>query len=113
MEFKDENIKNLRTMLARKLAGFDVQDQAIDKAASLISDMKYPIKRLDICAQGLCLDYFLKREDLVPALSSFVDSGTIRDIKVFPYGILIEDLYHVRLTKEFEGILPVIPSPGR
>jgi hypothetical protein len=100
-ERKGNDAREVRAALARAVATRGVSDKAIDGAAKRLASIKYPIRRIDICAYGICLDYVFDRvdwgilDDLVE-----VEDAIVRGVEVFPLGIPVPDLLHVRVTHE-------------
>ena len=96
----------VRTALARAVADRNISDEFIDAAAKQIATINYPIRGIDICTVGTCVDFFFEGRDWWRDLQeiAMIDEGRLKSIEIFPYGIIDPDLFHVRVTHQFEGI---------
>lgn len=83
----------LSQRLSARLANFRVKDDVIKKLAGGVLVDGLEIKRFDVCAYGICVDYFGK----VPKLDGILAKKDIAHVEVFPYGILNPDYFHVRV----------------
>lgn len=103
-EFSD-----VRAALTRAVAERKIPDDVIDLAAKQIATAKHPIRGLDICAYGICIDYFLDGSDWWRTLPELVqiDGGYLRGIEVFPWGIPFPDIFRVRVTQSLD-VMPQV-----
>lgn len=99
----------IRAALARAVASHEVPDELIDMTAKQLTDVKYQIRGLDVCAYGICIDYFLSDRDWWQALPELirVDAGQVKGIEIFPWGIPWPDLVHVRVTQSLDALAQV------
>jgi hypothetical protein len=98
--------KDLSQRLAKRLANFKLKDDVINKLAGGVVVDGLEIKRLDVCAYGICVDYFTNK---VPRLESILSKRDIARLEVFPYGIINPDSFHVRVgyaVDELQGLRP-------
>lgn len=103
-EFND-----VRVALARAVAERKIPDDVIDLAAKQIATTQHPIRGLDICAYGICIDYFLDSKDwwrILPELVQ-IEGGYLRGIEVFPWGIPFPDIFRVRVTQSLD-VMPQV-----
>jgi hypothetical protein len=103
-EFND-----VRAALARAVAERKIPDDVIDLAAKQIATAQHPIRGLDICAYGICIDYFLDGKDwwrILPELVQ-IEGGYLRGIEVFPWGIPFPDIFRVRVTQSLD-VMPQV-----
>lgn len=102
-------LSHVRAALARAVAEHKIADDVIDVAAKQIATAKHPIRGLDICAYGICIDYFLDGKDwwrTLPELIA-VEGGRLRGIEIFPWGIINPDILHVRVTQNLD-VMPQV-----
>ena len=95
--------KDLSRRLSKRLANFKLKDDAIAKLADRILIDGLELKKFDVCAYGICIDYFT---DKIPKLDSILSRPDIARLEVFPYGIIDWDRFHVRVSygvDEMEG----------
>ncbi|HLO18174.1 MAG TPA: hypothetical protein VK206_25305 [Anaerolineales bacterium] len=103
-EFSD-----VRAALARAVAERKISDDVIDMAAKQIATANEPIRGLDICAYGICIDYFLEGREwwhILPKLIE-IEGGYLRGIEVFPWGIPVPDIFRVRVTHSLD-VMPEV-----
>ncbi|MDP9316925.1 MAG: hypothetical protein M3R24_39730 [Chloroflexota bacterium] len=95
---------DVRRALARVVAQRGVEDVVIDQVANQIAVVKYPIRGIDVCERGICIDYILESGDWRQTLPDLIDvqGARLRGIEVFPWGIINPDILHVRVTQEFD-----------
>ena len=86
--------KELSQRLSKRLASFKLKDDVISKLAGGVIVEGLDLRKLDICAYGLCGDYFTTR---VPRLEGLLTKPNIARVEVFPYGITNPDYFHVRV----------------
>jgi hypothetical protein len=95
----------VREALARAVATRDVSDSVIQTTAERLAEQNFPIFRIDVCAYGICTDYVIDGPNfgVIEELVN-VDGGIIRDIDIFPFGIVRPDGLHVRVTHDFKDM---------
>ena len=101
--------KDVRMALARALADRTIGDEVIDMAAEQIATIEHPIRGLDVCAYGICIDFFLDDKEwwqILPRLIS-VNGARLKGIEIFPWGIINPDLIHVRVTQSLD-VMPQV-----
>jgi hypothetical protein len=99
----------VRLALARRVAERDVPDEIVGSVVDRISSFheEVPVRRLDICAYGICLDYFIDVGDWPDRILRLLDLGSpFRKFEIFPYGILVDDLLHVHIEHRFDELVP-------
>jgi hypothetical protein len=98
--------KCVRTALARCVAEYKISDEVIDLAAKQLATAKHPIRGIDVCTYGICLDYFLDGEEWWKTLPELIaiEGGQVKGVEIFPWGILNPDLLHVRVTQSMDAI---------
>lgn len=84
----------LSERLATRLANFKLKDDVIKRLADGVIVEGLDIKRFDVCAYGICIDYFTPR---MPKLDGLLGKKDLAHLEVFPYGILNPDYFHVRV----------------
>lgn len=117
LDFGDAAIgeKEVRIALARAVASRQVPDKAINAVAKRLIATKLPIRRIDICTYGICIDYFFTDDRWATAVKDLVKVGgaDIRQITVFPWGIPFPDIFRVRVEQQFEELGALGEGPGR
>jgi hypothetical protein len=96
--------RDVHKALATRLAHRKISDEVLAKVADRITKNGIKIGGLDFCPYGICIDYFAEREF---SLDEFVTGFKYRELRLFPYGILVDDLFRVRVevhVPEFEGL---------
>ena len=91
--------------LNKALANFEIPDDVVKNLAEKLS--KIPdIKRIDICKYGICIDKFSDKPKWWEELEYFngIEGGHIRELKVFPWGIINPDLFQLKLELEFDEL---------
>lgn len=78
--------------LAARLAHHDIDDAVVARIAKRITAGGLKVSRFDFCPYGICIDYFWDKRILVDKLMA---KERFRVVKLFPYGILVDDLWHV------------------
>ncbi|HUG49157.1 MAG TPA: hypothetical protein VMP67_12180 [Candidatus Limnocylindria bacterium] len=108
----DENqiANELRLALARSVAQRDVPDEVIKSVSGKIAKIRprAPIRKLDICAYGICLDYFVSPQEWREVLFGLLDGPRVRGFRVFPWGILVDDLFQIRVEHQMEELAPYV-----
>ncbi len=90
---KETSSKDLHKALAMRLAHRDISDAVI---AKITDRLKFPgghIGGLDFCPYGICIDYFTFER---PEIDTLLRERILRSVKVFPIGILVDDLWRVQ-----------------
>jgi hypothetical protein len=99
-------INDVRMALARAVADHKISDDVIDDVAKRIATAKHPIRGIDVCERGICIDYFIDNNDWQQKIPSLVEleGGRLRGIEIFPWGIINPDLLQIRVTQEFDAM---------
>lgn len=107
------DVNDLRLALARAVAARKIPDDAITAVAKKLSASKYPIRGIDVCIYGICIDYFFDSDQFVKALPELVrvKDARVYGIEAFPWGIPWPDIYRVRVQQEFNEIAAQTPRP--
>lgn len=96
----------IRMALARAVASRKVPDDAIAAVADRLARHKLPIRGIDICAYGICIDYFFTDDRWSRVLPEILKlkGSHVHSITVFPWGIPVPDLFRVRVEQQFEEL---------
>ena len=64
---------------------------------------KLPIRGIDVCAFGICIDYFFNDDRWQKALPEMLNlkGSRVHQITMFPWGIPWPDLFRVRVEHDF------------
>lgn len=100
----------LRLALARSVAQREVPDDVIRAVSGKVAKLqrRVPIRKLDICAYGICLDYFVTPDEWRDVLFGVLDGPRVRGIRVFPWGIPVDDLFQIRVEHQMEELAPYV-----
>jgi len=100
---------DVRLALARAVASRKLPDESIAVVAKRLSATKLPIRGIDICTHGICVDYVFHDDRWAQAIKDIVGmKGTgIHSITVFPWGIPVPDIFRVRVEASFDGLANV------
>lgn len=100
------DVKDVRTALAKALAGHQVDDQVIERAAIQLAKLPKKIRGLDICQYGICLDLFLDGEDWRVSVRELLalEEHQWERFQVLIHGIPVPDFARVELGERFPGI---------
>lgn len=100
------NPKHVGPALARALSSRKVSAKSIDQAAELLSKVNPEIKKLDICAYGFCGDWWFTRDDLQRNIHDvlMIDGVELGEVRIFKYGILDPDIFHVQADMHIPGL---------
>jgi hypothetical protein len=88
--------------MSKRLASYKLTDAVIKRLVSRVLIDGLEIARFDPCIYGICVDYWTREP---PRLDLDIKRG-ISKWEVFPYGILVWDLFRVRIAfevNELEG----------
>jgi hypothetical protein len=94
---------DLRLAIARAVASRKISDDAITAVAKKLSTIKQPIRGIDVCTHGICIDYFFTGDEWVKALPELIRAkdSRIYGVEIFPWGIPFPDIYRVRVQQDF------------
>lgn len=114
-DVRQNEVNDLRIALARAVAARKVPDDAIAAVAKILAAGKNKVRGIDVCAYGICIDYFFEGDQWVRALPDLVRGKDARvySIEAFPWGIPWPDLFRVRVQAEFDEFAKYNPrTPG-
>lgn len=89
--------KDIQKALATRLARYKVSDAVVSQIAGRVIKEGLRIGRWDFCPYGICIDYFSDKRVIIDRL--FTDDR-YRVIKLFPYGVPVDDFWHVQAEME-------------
>lgn len=94
---QDIAIKSVHKALAEKLASHKIGDATIAKVTDRIVQEGLKIGRVDFFPYGIKVDYFA---DSRVTINKLLELKRYRTLKVFPYGLLEIDHFHVQVELE-------------
>jgi len=96
----------IRVELARAVANRRVTDQAVAGLAKRLAATKLPIRGIDVCTYGICIDYFFNDDRWAKVLPEILNlkEARVHSLTVFPWGIPVLDLFRVRVEMEFDEL---------
>ena len=86
--------KDAHKALAKRLAHRELKDDVIAAVSKRIVRDGLKIGGVDFCPYGICIDYF---SDKLISVDKLVVGGKYRAVRLFPYGILVDDLWRVQV----------------
>ena len=86
--------KDVHKALAKRLAHRELKDDVISAISKRVVRDGLKIGGVDFCPYGICIDYF---SDRPVSLDAFLKDTTFRAVKLFPYGILVDDLFRIQV----------------
>ena len=86
--------KDLQKAMAKRLARFDIKDDVLAKVSARIARNGLKVGGVDFCPYGICIDYFAEKDFSIDEL---LVNEKYRVVKLFPYGILVDDLFRVQV----------------
>ena len=92
--------KEVSGAMSKRLATYKLSDTVIKRLVDRVLIDGLEIARIDPCIYGICVDYWSR--DL-PRLDLDIKRGISR-WEVFPYGILVWDLFHVQIAYEVDEL---------
>jgi hypothetical protein len=85
---------DIQKALAVRLAHRKISDEIVKKVADRVAKNGLKVGGVDFCPYGICIDYFADRRF---SLDEFMRDDKFRVVKLFPYGIPVEDLFRVQV----------------
>jgi hypothetical protein len=101
---------SVRAALARAVTDRTVSDDTIKAFTGQLEKLsgQAEIRRLDVTAYGIWIDYLVGRREWQKLLTSIFDTEIhIKKFEGFPWGVLADDLMHVKVEVELDGIAGV------
>jgi hypothetical protein len=92
--------KEVSGAMSKRLATYKLSDTVIKRLVDRVLIDGLEIARIDPCIYGICVDYWSR--DL-PRLDLDIKRG-ISKWEVFPYGILVWDLFRVQIAYEVDEL---------
>ena len=86
--------KDLQKAMAKRLARFDIKDDVLEKVSARVARNGLKVGGVDFCPYGICIDYFCEKDFSIDEL---LVNEKYRVVKLFPYGILVDDLFRVQV----------------
>jgi hypothetical protein len=91
---------DLSGRMSKRLASYELGDDVIKRLVDRVLIEGLEIARFDPCIYGICIDYWTRE---LPRLDFDIDRG-ISKWEVFPYGIIVWDLFRVRVAFEVDEL---------
>jgi hypothetical protein len=101
--------EEIRVELARAVASRRVPDDAVAALSKRLAAAKLPIRGIDVCTYGICIDYFFNDDRWAKFLPEIINlkGARVHSLTVFPWGIPVLDLFRVRVEQEFDELARV------
>jgi len=95
--------KEIMSAIAQRLAKAELDHQHLEGLAKMVSSVEHKAIGLDICKYGICLDLMVDLDLSKLDLGKIAElaPGKIRDIEIFPWGIVHPDFWRLRIAQEF------------
>jgi len=94
---KETSVSEVQKSIAKRLARHDVPDDVVEKIAQRVARNGLKVAYVDFCPYGICIDYFSENKFSV---DEFLANDRFRAVKLFPYGILVDDLFQIRVEMQ-------------
>lgn len=104
---------DLYTTLTQAVAQRHLPDDLIQELAQRFTEFRTPIKGINVCERGICIDFVVDRTEWPQSMEDIVRvlGPDLRGVDVFPWGIPAPDLLHIRAV---QGVaLPGLGAPER
>ena len=94
--------KEMLEAFTRNLAKAELPKESLEKLAKSVARSPHRAIGIDICKYGICLDLLVDGGIDRFDIREFEDLaiGRVRDIEIFPWGIIRPDLLRVRIGQE-------------
>jgi hypothetical protein len=86
--------KDLHKAMAKRLAHHKIKDDVLASLSARVARNGLKVGGIDFCPYGICIDYFAER---TVSIDELLASEKFRVVKLFPYGILVDDLFRVQV----------------
>lgn len=98
--------EEVRGALARVVATRQVSDSAVSSIAKMLAGAKLPIRTIDVCTHGICVDYVFHSDRWAQAIKDIIGTkgAGIHSITIFPWGIPFPDIFRVRVEHSFDAL---------
>lgn len=103
---------DLHATLTQAVAQRRLPDDLVQQLAQRFTEFRTPIKGINICERGICIDFVVDRKDWPQSLTDIIHvlGPDLRGVDVFPWGIPFPDVLHVRVAQDIA--LPGMAAPG-
>ena len=95
--------KQLATALTKRLASRKISDAAVGELADDIFATGHAPIDIDVCQNGVCVDYFVDRTQVGELVDKLEVSRNLRGIRLFPKGIIDPDRFLVQVERGLAG----------
>src|SRR5215207_3606084 len=84
--------KAVHRAISRAVARGRIPDEVIENVVGRLSDVhqKFPIRGVDVCVYGICIDHFVEPAELPSLVDQVVGTSPFRKLEVFPWGIPLD-----------------------
>ena len=98
--------EEVRGALSRAVASRQVPDASVMSVAKMLAGAKLPIRAIDICTHGICIDYVFQKDRWAQAIQDMVlmKGAGIHSITIFPWGIPVPDVFRMRVEHAFDAL---------
>ena len=86
--------RDLHKAMAKRLAHHRIDDGVLEKVSARVARNGLKVGYIDFCPYGICIDYFAEKHISIDEL---LVNEKYRVVKLFPYGILVDDLFRVQV----------------
>lgn len=100
---KPTSAKEIHKALAKRLAHREIKDDLLMAISKRMVHDGLKIGGFDFCPYGICIDYFADERILV---DSYLKDRILRAVKLFPYGILVDDLWRFQVELHVPELAP-------
>jgi len=88
--------------ISESLASKALSEEQLSTLAKKVGGSKYPVVGVDVCTYGICLDFAVDDHAENLNLKDILDVGIgpVKNIEIFPEGIILPDRLNVRLVQK-------------
>jgi hypothetical protein len=100
--------------LSRAVARREIPDDVVELVLKRLTAVhtKYPIRWIDVCVYGICIDHFVQPAEFPKLVGDIVKMGPVRKLEYFPWGIIDPDIIQVHVEHRFDELAPFIEGKG-
>lgn len=94
--------REVAAAISKRLAKGGIPDAAVTSFTKRLLEIDALPRTLDICAYGMCGDFWVKRDELFGLFDKLHANFDIREMRIFTKGIFGDPEFQVR----FQAVLP-------
>lgn len=104
-QISDLNPTDLASIISAKLADNSIQDDEVLRLAERLIVIGFDPKRIEQCEKGICIDFDAGLDALGSLVARLAEQNTLRDLGVFPEGIISPENFRVKASLKLSSQL--------